>query len=209
MQFESAFLPLLIFAKAPEPGQVKTRLIPALGPSGACDLYLRLLQRTLTQTFDWPGPRFLYASDPTHPLLRALASEHGLKLRQQCGEDLGERMANAIAEHPDGALLIGSDCPDMDSTQVLAACRALNRHDTAIIPSEDGGYVLIGQRPPNPAPFQNMDWSHAQVLSDTRKRLQAAGLSLWEGPALWDLDTPEDLARLPRELRDTALRNAV
>ncbi len=209
MQFESAFLPLLIFAKAPEPGQVKTRLIPALGASGACDLYVRLLKRTLTQTFDWPGPRFLYASDPTHPLLRALATEHGLKLRQQLGEDLGERMANAIAEHPDGALLIGSDCPDMDSAHVLAACRALNRHDTAIIPSEDGGYVLIGQREANPAPFESMDWSHEQVLEDTRQRLQAAGLTLWEGPALWDLDTPGDLARLPSELRDITLQNAV
>ena len=77
MQFESAFLPLLIFAKAPEPGQVKTRLIPALGATGARDLYLRLLQRTLTQTFDWPGPRFLYATNPEHPVLRALASEQG------------------------------------------------------------------------------------------------------------------------------------
>ena len=84
----------------------------------------------------------------------------------------------------------------------MAACRALNRHDTAIIPSEDGGYVLIGQREANPAPFQNMHWSHEQVLSDTRQRLEAAGLSLWEGPALWDLDTPEDLGRLPSELQD-------
>ena len=137
MQFESAFLPLLIFAKAPEPGQVKTRLIPALGATGARDLYLRLLQRTLTQTFDWPGPRFLYATNPEHPVLRALASEHGLKLRQQCGEDLGERMANAIAEHyaPAGP----SDmCPTAPVSVALALAEKL---DTL------AGFFAIDEKP--------------------------------------------------------------
>ncbi len=200
MHSTDAFLPLLIFAKAPLPGQVKTRLIPALGAEGACSLYQRLLAHCLQQTLDWPGPRYLYANQPDHPALQALATEHQLQLRTQLGDDLGERMANALAEHPDGALLIGSDCPTLDTRAIYHACRALQRHDTAIIPSEDGGYVLIGQRQPDPAPFRQMRWSHPDVLHDTRLRLHAAGLSLWEGEPLWDLDEPADLSRLPQAL---------
>jgi len=192
--------PLLIFAKAPIPGQVKTRLIPALGAEGACTLYLKLLRHSLQQTIDWPAPRYLYAPKIDHPMLRQLAKEHDLTLRQQVGGDLGIRMANALAEHPDGALLIGSDCPDMNTAAVQQANAALSTHDTAIIPSEDGGYVLIAQREPNRAPFNGMQWSHSNVLRHTRQRLQAAEQSLWEGPTLWDLDEPRDLARLPASL---------
>lgn len=189
-------LPLLIFAKAPVPGQVKTRLIPALGAEGACALYRRLLVLTLEQTRDWPGPRVLYcAPDTDDPLFAALAREQHLQLRPQAAGDLGLRMAQAFSEHPRGALLIGSDCPVLSNAHLLAAAEALQTHDCVILPSDDGGYVLIGQRQPHPAPFRDMSWSHAQVLADTRQRLQEANLSLWLGPTLWDIDNPEDLAR--------------
>lgn len=194
---ETSTRPLIIFAKAPVPGQVKTRLIPALGPEGACDLYQKLLRHTLHQTRAWPGERYLYcAPDTEHPLFRSLADEHRLILRQQRGEDLGERMAHALSDFPTGALLIGTDCPVLDCAHLFLASRALDTHDVAILPSEDGGYVLIGQRAPNPAPFAGMSWSHAQVLSDTQSRVATAGLSLWLGPTLWDLDEPADLPRL-------------
>ncbi|MFZ2288197.1 MAG: TIGR04282 family arsenosugar biosynthesis glycosyltransferase [Halopseudomonas yangmingensis] len=189
-------LPLLIFAKAPVPGQVKTRLIPALGAEGACALYLRLLEHCLQQTADWSGPRLLYcAPDTQHPALQRLTTQHGLQLRVQQGEDLGQRMGNALAQHPEGALLIGSDCPDLGCQHLQAAAEALRQHDCAILPSKDGGYVLIGLRRPHAAPFADMQWSHPQVLADTRLRLQQAGLSLWLGETLWDLDEPEDLPR--------------
>ncbi|MFN3581648.1 MAG: TIGR04282 family arsenosugar biosynthesis glycosyltransferase, partial [Pseudomonas sp.] len=189
--------PLLIFAKAPSPGSVKTRLIPALGAQGACDLYQQLLLHTLEQTRDWPGPRYLYcAPDTQHPLFQHLATEHVLTLRQQHSGDLGHRMVTALAEHQDGALLIGSDCPALNTEALLEANQALDTYDNAIIPSEDGGYVMVGQRQPNPAPFTDMNWSHAKVLADTQQRLQAAQQSLWLGPVLWDLDEPQDLPRL-------------
>ncbi len=193
----TATRPLIIFAKAPVPGQVKTRLIPALGPDGACELYERLLRHSLEQTRDWPGERLLYcAPDTTHPVIQALALEHQLILRQQQGEDLGQRMANALADHSNGALLIGTDCPLLDYKHLHAADLALEQNDIVIIPSEDGGYVLIGERTPYTAPFSNMTWSHAEVLRDTQTRIVQAGLSLWLGPVLWDLDEPEDLPRL-------------
>lgn len=193
----TAFRPLIIFAKAPVPGTVKTRLIPALGPEGACELYSKLLRHTLENTRDWPGERYLYcAPDIEHPYMRALADDHQLILRTQKGMDLGERMANALADYPGGALLIGTDCPLLDCQHLLGANQALDVEDTAIIPSEDGGYVLIGQRAPHPAPFTAMAWSHENVLADTQLRLANAGLTLWLGPTLWDLDEPADLPRL-------------
>lgn len=192
--------PLLIFAKAPVPGKVKTRLIPALGAEGGCALYQRLLEHCLLQTADWPGERLLYVDQPSHVWLKVLAAEHGLPVRRQVEGDLGERMMSAMADFPGGALLIGSDCPALDTQAIARAAAALQSHDTAIIPSDDGGYVLIGQRQPHPAPFEQMQWSHAKVMADTRQRLHRAGLSLWEGEPLWDLDEPADLPRLPPAL---------
>lgn len=190
------FPPLLIFAKAPEPGLVKTRLITALGAEGAQQVYLQLLERTLSQTQDWPGERWLYcAPDCTHAFFAQAADRHRLELRQQSEGDLGERMFNALSKHPSGALLIGSDCPELDTEQLTRAAEALNDHDVAVLPSEDGGYVMIGQRRPHPAPFDNMSWSHADVFEHTRQRAAAAGLSLWVGPTLWDVDEPGDLVR--------------
>jgi uncharacterized protein len=191
-----ATLPLIIFAKKPVPGQVKTRLIPALGVEGASALYRQLLELTLRNTGAWPGPRYLYcAPDSRDPFFASLAAEHGLRLRDQTGSDLGERMASALADFAQGALLIGSDCPVLTGDHLEQAATALQQVDTAIIPSEDGGYVLIGQRQPSAAPFCAMQWSHADVLKDTRARLQTAGLSWWEGAPLWDLDEPADLPR--------------
>lgn len=189
-------LPLLIFAKAPVAGQVKTRLIPALGADGACALYRRLLRHTLMQTAAWPGPRFLYcAPDSQHPELAALAAEFALQTRNQQGVDLGMRMFNALSEHPDGALLIGTDCPDLGCSHLQQAAAALASHHSVFLPSEDGGYVLVGQQSAHPAPFADMHWSQADVMQQSQQRLQAAGLSCWLGPMLWDLDEAKDLPR--------------
>lgn len=189
--------PLLIFAKAPIPGQVKTRLIPELGAHGACALYTRLLRHTLTQTADWPGPRLLYcAPDTRHPALQALATSFQLELRDQDGDDLGMRMHNALADHPGGALLIGTDCPDLDCSHLHQAADALATHHSVFLPSEDGGYVLVGQQQAHPAPFTAMHWSQPDVMAQSLLRLKAAGLSYWLGPTLWDLDEPADLPRL-------------
>lgn len=188
--------PLLIFAKAPVAGTVKTRLIPELGENGARDLYVELFERTLVQTAAWPGMRVLYcAPDASAPFFAEAADRYQLELRVQRGADLGERMQHAFEEHSAGALLIGTDCPALQLEHLHVAEQALADHDVAILPSEDGGYVLIGQRQPDPAPFHNMTWSHANVLLDTRQRLKQAGLSLWTGPTLWDVDEGADLAR--------------
>ncbi len=196
--------PLLIFAKAPVAGAVKTRLIPALGPEGARDLYIELFERTLRQTANWPGERYLYcAPDDSHPFFIDAAQRHRLHRRTQRDGDLGARMLGAMEEHPTGALLIGTDCPGLAVDHLQQAADALASHDVAMLPSEDGGYVLVGQSKPHPAPFSGMTWSHAGVMTDTRQRLVDAGLSLWIGPTLWDVDEAVDLARY-QALREDA-----
>jgi rSAM/selenodomain-associated transferase 2/rSAM/selenodomain-associated transferase 1 len=193
---------LLVFAKAPVPGAVKTRLIPALGADGAARLAERLLERTLATAAAgrFSTLQLWCAPDAEHPALQAAAARHGATLHVQQGADLGERMqaalAEALATHP-AALLIGTDCPGLSPEDLRKAAAPLQGpRDVAIIPAEDGGYVLIGMTRPNPALFAGVGWGGPQVLAQTRARAAAAGLRLHLGEVRRDLDTPDDLADL-------------
>ena len=96
-------------------------------------------------------------------------------------------------------MVIGSDIPALHASHLRAASLALDENDVALLPADDGGYVLIGCRAWPAAPFRDVDWGGRQVLEQTRQRCRAQGLSLWEGETLWDVDRPEDLERLDRE----------
>jgi glycosyltransferase A (GT-A) superfamily protein (DUF2064 family) len=80
--------------------------------------------------------------------------------------------------------------------QVAAAALADGLRDAALVPAEDGGYVLIGLARARPSVFDGVSWGTRRVLAETRDRLRAAGLHWFEGPLLWDVDRPADLARL-------------
>jgi uncharacterized protein len=198
---------ILVFAKAPEPGAVKTRLIPALGAEGAARLSARLIDRTLDLVRDCAlAPCELHVSpDIGHPFFRALADAPPLRL--QHGADLGERMHAALTAalaSAEFAVLIGTDCPAMDCAYLARACAALARGRDAVLgPAADGGYVLIGVRRSDAALFAGVDWGSARVLEQTRSRLAALGWDSLELPPAWDLDRPEDLDRL------TAMQRAV
>ena len=94
-------------------------------------------------------------------------------------------------------MVIGSDVPVLQAHHLKSAAQALEANDVAVLPADDGGYVLIACRRVPLAPFQKVDWGSEQVLQQTRTRCRDAGLRLWEGEVLWDVDRPEDLARLP------------
>ena len=96
-------------------------------------------------------------------------------------------------------LIIGTDCPALDADRLHLAAATLRNYDAVVIPAEDGGYVLIGLRKPQPALFTGMQWSTETVMAETRQRLQSLPLSWRELPTLWDIDRPEDLERLRRE----------
>jgi rSAM/selenodomain-associated transferase 1 len=193
---------IIVFAKAPVPGQVKTRLAPALGEAGAAALAARMLRHALAQaTAADVGPVELCAApDATHPALRAAAAAGGTDLTEQGPGDLGERMHRALARclmASDRALLIGTDAPALDAGLLREAALALQHHDAVFVPALDGGYALVGLCRADPRWFTGMQWSHAGVMAATRERLRAGRARWAELPAVADIDEPADLAHLP------------
>ena len=192
---------IAIMAKAPIPGLAKTRLIPALGASGAARLQRRLTRMTLACALDarlgavtiWCAP------DGRHRFFRALRRTTGVDLLVQSSGDLGNRMHTAFREHcaQGPVLVVGTDCPVLRPEHLREAARALLAGDDAVFhPAEDGGYALVGLRAPQPTLFADMAWSASTVMSATRTRARAQGLHIHEFETLWDVDLPDQLGRL-------------
>lgn len=194
--------PLIVFAKAPRPGQVKTRLAPALGDEGAALLHRRLVAHTLrTARSANVGPvELCCAPDASDAFFLHCAQQYGVALTQQGDGDLGARMARALGRVLHGAsqaLLIGTDCPAMGGEYLHDAAAALTAgHDAVVGPAEDGGYVLIGTRLAEDALFERIQWGAADVMENTRARLRSLAWRWHELPTLWDVDRPDDLIRL-------------
>lgn len=193
---------IIIFAKAPLPGQAKTRLIPALGVDGAARLAKHMLLSTLTRSLAAElGPVELCMSPgPEHPAWRDIPLPPGLILSDQGGGDLGERMARAaergLAQTP-RVLLIGTDCPALTAARLRAAATRLDDHEVVIQPALDGGYVLLGLTRFHPRLFADIPWSTDRVAALTLGRLDELGMSCHRAEPLPDIDEPQDLRQLP------------
>lgn len=193
-----------VFAKAPIAGEVKTRLVPLLGPEAAARLHGELVRRALAVAREaGVGPVELWcAPDAGDPFLAACAREFGATLHVQQGAGLGERMEAAFqaALGENAALVvIGADCPALTPRALREAADALADHDAVVAPAEDGGYVLLGLAQAMPSLFNGIPWGGSQVMAHTRERLSAAGAKWRELETFWDIDRPEDYARLERE----------
>jgi uncharacterized protein len=189
---------IAILAKAPIAGLAKTRLIPALGPVGAAQLQERLLVATV-QTAVEMGTVTLWATpDTSHSAFQQFAPR--VRLACQPIGDLGARMLRAITAAGCPVLVIGTDCPALTADHLRRSADLLHDGiDVVVIPAEDGGYVLIGMRRPEPRLFAEMAWSTPTVMTETRRRLACLNLS-WREPAqLWDVDVPQDLQRMRAE----------
>jgi rSAM/selenodomain-associated transferase 1 len=193
---------LLIFAKAPIPGQVKTRLQHQLGSLGCAKLHEQLTLKTLEMACSRRiAPVELWCTpDKTHPFFQHCRATFRITLKTQQGENLGSRLPNALshaAKHGESTVIIGTDCPEMDNTYLESAFHALgNGHDLVLGPAQDGGYVLIGTKQAEPALFTDIHWGTDQVLAQTRAAAQRLRWSWTELPTLRDIDRPEDLVRL-------------
>jgi rSAM/selenodomain-associated transferase 1 len=133
-----------------------------------------------------------------NPYFKKIKKRFGIRLRPQGRGDLGERMYRALRRHP-GAVLIGTDCPALRPADLRAAARALQAgFDAVLSPAEDGGYPLIGLRRVSRRLFEGISWGSARVLEQTRRRLARLGWRWTELRTLWDVDRPEDVARLRR-----------
>ena len=194
---------LIVFAKAPIAGSVKTRLEPALGAAGAAALAERLLAHAMEMALraGFAAVELCAAPNASHPAFARLAAQHaGLQFTVQGDGDLGERMHRALARRlagPERVLLIGTDAPALDAAMLQDAAHALARHDAVFVPALDGGYALVGLTRPCPGLFTAMAWSTPEVMAETRRRAREAGLRWTELPAVADIDEPPDLARLP------------
>lgn len=195
---------IAVFAKAPVPGAVKTRLAATLGAEAAARLHAELARHALrTAVESRAGEVELWcAPDASHEFFAACAREFGVPLAVQRGADLGERMRHA-AEEAHGAgrpiVIIGADCPALTPSHLRIAAHALRAQDVVLVPAEDGGYVLVALAWPVAGLFDGIAWGGDSVMAQTRERLAAAGVRSLELPVLWDVDRPEDFVRLERE----------
>lgn len=192
--------PLFIqFARAPEPGQVKTRMQPALDAAQACDLHRDLVLWTARNLIDAQlAPVELWVTgDMDAPLFRDCLALGMQAVRPQQGNHLGERMHAALADglgRHDQVVLVGSDCPGIDSVYLKHALDALGECPVVLGPALDGGYVLIGTTEVDSRWFEDVNWGSAEVYGQTLARLRAAGADWRALAALQDIDRPEDLS---------------
>lgn len=189
---------LIQFARAPLAGQVKTRMIPTLSATEACDLHCALVRWTARQLVaSGVGPvQLAVTSDAQHPLFQdCLAYGVGEVLLQR-GADLGERMFHALSDALacfERVILVGSDCPGLDGPYLAQAVTALDQAPLVLGPAQDGGYVLIGARRIARELFEGIDWGSDHVYQQTVSLLAALGWNWQSLPEKVDIDRPEDL----------------
>lgn len=202
---------VVVFARVPRLGQVKTRLAHSLGAEAALEAYRALLLHTLqtVAAFRLAATRLEGRASDFHAELcvagedvesegSRLAETFGLEWSQQGEGDLGTRMAEALqrslmrGEH---VVLIGSDCPALGVCDLTQAFQLLGELDLVLSPTEDGGYALIGAARRLAPVFDAMPWSTPEVLAETKRRLQATGTPYALLRELWDVDTASDWRR--------------
>ncbi|KZX60118.1 hypothetical protein A3709_12495 [Halioglobus sp. HI00S01] len=189
---------IIQFAKEPVPGQVKTRMLPALDPEQAAKLHCDLVFWTAqTLTSAAVGDVELAVAGAVESPLFEQCRKLGVHdIRPQQGVGLGQRMFHALKDGLSRyryVLLVGSDCPQIDSAYLRQALAALADSDVVLGPAEDGGYVLIGVKAVAWSWFDGVHWGTDSVYRQTVARLEADGVR-WDAlPVLQDIDRPEDL----------------
>ncbi len=190
---------LIVFAREPRAGRVKSRLRSALSAGEAAAVYTALLRRSLEAARGCGCERrILFYTGASRPeVLRRLG--RGFDFHRQYGTDLGERMWRAFrhAERrgADRSVLIGTDCPGLTRRDLDEAFRGLADHDLVLGPGLDGGYYLIGLRRPRRGLFEGISWGGPEVFGATLEAAYRARMRVFRLAKRGDVDTPEDLAR--------------
>ncbi len=191
---------LQVFAKYPEPGTVKTRLIPALGAERACDLQRALLTDLLGRVANVVDCELWGNAPADLPHYQHLIHTFSLGYRRQPAGDLGQRMEHALASglrRGKVPMLIGADCPLMSAGVVLTMIEALDSGvDAVLVPACDGGYVAIGLRVRHHSLFRGIEWGGDIVAEQTLLAMRRSGIRCHVLAPLYDIDTAEDLSRL-------------
>jgi rSAM/selenodomain-associated transferase 1 len=186
---------LMIFVKAPRPGQVKTRLADTLGAQAACAAYIRLVDTLLKHVASLPAVELRFAPDEAEREIRPWLRPNW-QARPQGNGDLGQRLHrafdDAFAAGAKRVVVLGSDCPEVEAADVEQAWTELEAHDVVVGPATDGGYWLIGLKQPQPALFADIAWSSEIVLAQTLQRAKTAALRVQLLRILTDVDTERE-----------------
>ena len=199
---------VILFGRLPRPGEVKTRLIPAIGARGAARLYQAFLDDAVASASS-AGDLELWVPDAPGAVEQLSARYPGAAIRLQPEGDLGDRLraafGAAFAEGVDHAVVLGSDHPTLPPGHVERALRALRGAHLVLGPAEDGGYYAIGLRrycwPAAAGLFEGAPWSTPDLLEWTRRRAADLALCHVELPVWYDVDGPDDLERLHGDVR--------
>jgi len=203
---------LVVMAKAPREGEVKTRLIGALSAAEAAEAYTNFLRDTFVLMEAVRQEReslqlvLCYTPEGAEEAFESIEREGSLMLAQR-GDDLGERLINCFADlfefGFDSVAVIGGDSPTLPEEILVEALESLtNENDIVVGPAEDDGYYLVGMRRLHAVVFEHIPWGTGGVLAATEARVREAGLNLKLLPAWYDVDTPEEFERLKRELSE-------
>ena len=196
---------LVVIAREPKPGRVKSRLARDTSRDQAAALYRAFILDTLEMCAKVPGATLCLAYTPDHAtgVFSTLAGPR-FRLIPQGEGDLGDRLHRVCQqlfdEGLEGVIAIGSDSPTLPGTIVRAALRSIRRKDVVLGPCLDGGYYLLGLSRPVPRLFEEIPWGTAGVLGATLGRIEEAGCSLDLLPPWYDVDTTSDLDLLVAHL---------
>lgn len=190
---------ILLFAKAPIHGTVKTRLAATIGPDRALEIYGFLAVRQMDAIRNSGLPCVIWTTPAGSEQDVAAWLPGAMDVRLQPEGDLGERMshacAQAFANGAPGVILVGTDCPDLDSHRLLDIATEVSAGRFALQPAEDGGYVAFGLPKLCPAAFQGVAWSTDSVCNSTLRILRDLGEEPSVLESLSDIDTIEDWER--------------
>jgi len=195
-------LPLILFAKAPIVGKVKTRLIPDCSAEQAAEIAKLLMEESIRRACEsWPGSVYLSVwLDLEHAFFKQMLRQYPIQIVQQCAGDLGEKMRNALATVGYPAAVMGCDAPHTLASTLQRAHDLLLNGQSVIGPSEDGGYYFLGLAIDADALFIDKPWGENQVLNKTLASAESIALTLTLLPELNDVDEWSDLLSAAKQV---------
>ncbi|MBI4654240.1 MAG: TIGR04282 family arsenosugar biosynthesis glycosyltransferase [Nitrospirae bacterium] len=197
---------LIIFAKTPVLGKVKTRLQPHLAPEKILGIYKSFVRETVKNCAKLRGIDKFLGCAPTKDddFLREISSIYKIERFNQKGKNLGDRITNAFKDYfkkgYKKVVVIGTDSPTIPVEYIRQAFHELNRRDFVIGPCCDGGYYLVGARESFPELFQGIPWDTSEVLDKTLEKLELANMRFSMLPFWYDVDTIDDLRFFKKHL---------
>ena len=194
---------VVVFAREPRLGKVKTRLqenLPAQTVLGLYRAFVKDVLRTAKQVKE--AEHFLYYAGTLQSKAFLSSFKRHFILKRQIGKDLGQRMGMAFShccsERIKKVVIIGTDCLTLNADDILKAFLALDRHDCVLGPTYDGGYYLIGLKEPERRVFDHVDWGTNKVLVQTLRNLKKLKKTSYQLKMKDDIDTIDDLIKFSR-----------